>query len=98
MTTAPAGWTFDKNNWWLEEHGLIMESPYFPLPPGRYLVTGGRLVTTGLTITEDGRWKLDEGTLYDVSLVAISWSRRDDFECKTVQSFWSSLFVCFHSL
>jgi len=22
---APAGWSFDKSNWWLEEHGLIME-------------------------------------------------------------------------
>ena len=44
-----------------------MEEPYFPLPPGRYLVTGGRLVTTGLTITKDGHWKLDEGTLYDVT-------------------------------
>eukprot|EP00529_Nitzschia_sp_RCC80_P032596 CAMPEP_0113503474 /NCGR_PEP_ID=MMETSP0014_2-20120614/34173_1 /TAXON_ID=2857 /ORGANISM="Nitzschia sp." /LENGTH=229 /DNA_ID=CAMNT_0000398463 /DNA_START=327 /DNA_END=1016 /DNA_ORIENTATION=+ /assembly_acc=CAM_ASM_000159 len=67
LETAPAGWKFDKNNWWLEEHGLIMEDPYFPLPPGRYLVTGGRLVTTGLTISKDGRWKLDEGTLYDVT-------------------------------
>lgn len=64
---APAGWTFDPNDWWLEEHGLIMEQPTFPLPAGRYLVTGGRLVTTGLTIYEDGRWKLDEGTLYDVT-------------------------------
>jgi hypothetical protein len=64
---APAGWTYDPNNWWLEEHGLIMEAPTFPLRPGRYLVTGGRLVTTGLTIYDDGRWELDEGTLYDVT-------------------------------
>ena len=64
---APAGWVFNPNDWWLEEHGLIMEQPYFPLPAGRYLVTGGRLVTTGLTIMEDGSWKLDEGTLYDVT-------------------------------
>lgn len=64
---APAGWTFDPSNWWLEEHGLIMEAPKFPLAPGRYLVTGGRMVTTGLTITGDGRWKLDQGTLYDVT-------------------------------
>jgi hypothetical protein len=64
---APAGWTFDPNNWWLEEHGLIMESPTFPLSPGRYLVTGGRMVTTGLTIDKDGGWKLDEGKLYDVT-------------------------------
>lgn len=65
---APAGWTFDPNDWWLEEHGLIMESPYFPLPPGRYLVTGGRMVTTGLTIASDGTWTLDDGnSLYDVT-------------------------------
>jgi hypothetical protein len=64
---APAGWTFDPNDWWLEEHGLIMEAPQFPLSAGRYLVTGGRLVTTGLTIDSSGSWKLDEGTLYDVT-------------------------------
>lgn len=65
---APAGWTFDPNSWWLEEHGLIMESPNFSLPSGRYLVTGGRMTTTGLTVQSDGSWKLDEGaTLYDVT-------------------------------
>jgi len=63
---APAGWTFDPNNWWLEEHGLIMESPDFPLQDGKYLVTGGRTVTTILTIL-DNKWKLDEGTLYDIT-------------------------------
>ena len=47
--------------------GLIMESPDFPLQPGRYLVTGARSVTTGLTVKADGGWKLDEGTLYDVT-------------------------------
>jgi hypothetical protein len=64
---APAGWKFDLNDWWLEEHGLIMEAPKFPLSPGRYLVTGGRLVTTGLTVNRDGSWSLDEGTLFDVT-------------------------------
>ena len=44
-----------------------MESPQFPLQPGRYLVTGARSVTTGLTVNADGSWKLDEGTLYDVT-------------------------------
>lgn len=44
-----------------------MESPTFPLPAGRYLVTGGRAVTTGLTVDEKGSWKLDEGSLYDVT-------------------------------
>jgi len=64
---APAGWKFDPQDWWVEEHGLIMESPQFPVPAGRYLVTGGRDVVTGLTIQADGSWKLDEGTLYDVT-------------------------------
>ena len=27
---APAKWEFDKNDWWLEEHGLIMEKPESP--------------------------------------------------------------------
>jgi len=67
MMTAPAGWKFDPNDWWLEEHGIIMESPAFPIRPGRYLVTGGRVVTTGLTVREDGSWKLDDpkARLYD---------------------------------
>jgi hypothetical protein len=64
---APAGWTFDKDNWWLEEHGLIMEAPEFPLTAGRYLVTGGRMTTTGLTVDAEGNWMLDEGSLYDVT-------------------------------
>lgn len=64
---APAGWTFNSSDWWLEEHGIIMEQPIFPMKPGRYLVTGGRSMTTGLTIDADGSWKLDEGTLYDVT-------------------------------
>ncbi len=37
---APSQWKFDAADWWLEEHGLIMEKPTFPLPPGKYLVTG----------------------------------------------------------
>ena len=65
---APAGWQFDKSDWWLEEHGLIMEKPDFPLPPGKYEVTGGREVTTILTVHEDERWELTDGAkLYDVT-------------------------------
>jgi hypothetical protein len=30
---APSQWKFDATDWWLEEHGLIMEKPTFPLPP-----------------------------------------------------------------
>ena len=70
---APAGWRFDAGDWWLEENGLIMEQPEFPLAPGQYLVTGDREVTTVLTIhpaDEQGevRWELADGaTLYDVT-------------------------------
>lgn len=70
---APAQWTFDSKDWWLEEHGLIMEKPTFPLPPGKYVVTGGREVTTVLTVDsmdENGvqHWQLDNGAkLYDVT-------------------------------
>jgi hypothetical protein len=69
---APASWRFDDKAWWLEEHGLIMEQPEFPLPPGRYMVTGGRAVTTVLTVdamAKNGtqRWALDDATIYDVT-------------------------------
>ncbi|WNM60907.1 hypothetical protein [Candidatus Nitrospira neomarina] len=70
---APARWKFDHTDWWLEEHGLIMEQPTFPVPSGKYLVTGDREVTTVLTIhpaDKDGnsRWELDDqATLYDVT-------------------------------
>ncbi len=70
---APAQWTFDGADWWLEEHGLIMEQPMFPIPAGRYLVTGGREMTAILTVHPKGadgvqHWKLDNGaTLYDVT-------------------------------
>jgi hypothetical protein len=70
---APAGWEFDATDWWLEENGLLMESPEFPLAPGKYVVTGDREVTTVLTIYPDDangnrRWELaDDATLYDVT-------------------------------
>jgi hypothetical protein len=70
---APAQWKFDATDWWLEEHGLIMEKPDFPLPPGKYVVTGDREVTTVLTVhpaDEKGvaRWELADGAkLYDVT-------------------------------
>ena len=73
LILAPSQWKFDAADWWLEEHGLIMEKPTFPLPPGKYLVTGDRKVTSVLTIQpkdKDGnqRWELADGaTLYDVT-------------------------------
>ena len=76
---APAGWTFNPSDWWVEEHGLIMSTPEpLPrkgydkgtkavLPEKRYVVTGDRSVTTILTVREDGKWELEKGTLYDVT-------------------------------
>ena len=70
---APARWKFDSIDWWVEENGSIMEKPEFPLPPGKYLVTGGREVTSVLTVQpkdKDGyqRWELaDSATVYDVT-------------------------------
>jgi hypothetical protein len=70
---APAKWKFDSTDWWMEEHGLIMEQPEFPLPPRQYMVTGNREAKSVLTVhpmTEDGtqRWELSDGaTLYDVT-------------------------------
>ncbi|WP_159082467.1 hypothetical protein [Paragemmobacter aquarius] len=70
---APNGWQFDPKGWWLEEHGLIMEAPQFPLPAGQYVVTGGREVTSLLTVSEPDAtgkqgWTLDDGaTIYDVT-------------------------------
>ena len=78
---APAQWTFDSTDWWLEEHGLIMEKPDFPLPPGKYLVTGDREVTTVLTVHPRGRdgnhrWELgDRATLHDVTHLACRSAR-----------------------
>lgn len=70
---APAGWQFDGAAWWLEEHGLIMEAPSFALPPGQYVVTGGRGATSVLTVDAADAagkqaWRLsDDATLYDVT-------------------------------
>jgi hypothetical protein len=78
---APSQWKFDAEDWWLEEHGLIMEKPTFPLAPGKYLVTGDRAVTSVLTIhpkDKDGnqRWELADGaTLYDVTHLACRSAR-----------------------
>ena len=70
---APAGWQFDPGSWWLEEHGLLMEAPSFPLPPGQYVVTGGRETTATLTISAPDAqghqgWSLSDGaTIHDVT-------------------------------
>ena len=70
---APAQWTFDDSDWWLEENGLIMEKPQFPIAAGKYLVTGDRDVVSVLTVhprDDKGvqRWALGNGaSLHDVT-------------------------------
>jgi len=70
---APSSWQFDSEDWWLEENGLIMEKPDFPLPPGQYVVTGDRDRTAILTIQPPdtngvSHWELNNGvTLHDVT-------------------------------
>ena len=68
----PAGWKYNSEEFWIEEYGRVMETPDFPLAPGRYVVTGARQVTSLLTVgepDENGKqsWKLEDGTLYDVT-------------------------------
>jgi hypothetical protein len=70
---APSQWKFDNSDWWLEENGLIMEAPEFPMRPGQYLVTGDREKQAMLTIHPmgaDGKlhWELDnDANIYDVT-------------------------------
>lgn len=70
---APDGWAFDAGRWWLEEHGLIMEAPDFPLPAGKYVVTGGREAVATLTVAAPDAsghqaWSLSDGAdIYDVT-------------------------------
>jgi len=79
---APGGWKSDPDDWWLDQKGLIMEAPKFPMPAGKYVVSGDRTVTTVLTIGEpsaDGvqSWSLEKGTLNDVTHLPSRASRYD---------------------
>ena len=68
-----AGWEFTPSDFWIEEHGLIMEAPEIPIVPStapaarKFVVTGDREITTVLTVEPNGAWKLDRGTLHDVT-------------------------------
>ena len=70
---APAGWRFDIDDWWLDENGLIMKAPEFPIPAGQYFVTNGEEHFSLLTIEEpdaEGKqsWSLsDDKTLANVT-------------------------------
>ena len=70
---APAGWRFDIDDWWLDENGLIMKAPEFPIPAGQYYVTNGEENISLLTVEQpdaDGKqaWSLsDDKTISDVT-------------------------------
>ena len=72
-SVSPSGWQYKPEGWWIEEHGLIMDAPSFPLPPGKYVVTGGREVTAVLTVEPADAaghqaWSLADGaTVHDVT-------------------------------
>ena len=86
---APANWKFNDGDWWLEEHGLIMEKPVFPIVPGKYVVTNGRGTEAILTIAAKDasghqHWDLNYGaTLYDVTHLGC---RAANYTPKTVGS------------
>lgn len=70
---APSGWHFDIDDWWLDENGLIMKTPEFPMPAGKYYVTNGEEHISLLTVEKpngDGKqsWSLsDDKTIANVT-------------------------------
>ena len=62
----------------MEENGLLMESPDFPLPEGQYLVTGGRETQAVLKVSGDS-WSLShEAKLSDVTHLPCRSARSGD--------------------
>ena len=72
---APAGWRFNIDDWWLDENGLIMKAPDFPMPAGKYYVTNGEEHISLLTVdppdaTGKQAWSLsDNKTIANVTHV-----------------------------
>ena len=70
---GPSGWKFDIDDWWLDENGLLMKAPEFPMPAGQYLVTDGEENVSILTVEEadaggEQAWSLSDGkTIADVT-------------------------------
>ena len=70
---APAGWRFNIDDWWLDENGLIMKAPEFPMPAGNYYVTNGEDHISLLTVAKpdangEQAWSLsDEKTIGNVT-------------------------------
>jgi len=95
---ARSGWKFDGSDWYVEEHGLIMEKPSGgdggsgeQLKPGQYIVTGARQVTTVLTVSApdtDGksRWQLDDGKLFDVTHLPCRTGRYSGPDCSPAKA------------
>ena len=70
---VPTGWRFGFDDWWLDENGLIMKAPEFPILAGQYFVTDGEEHFSLLTIEQqdaEGKqaWSLtDDKTIGDVT-------------------------------
>lgn len=47
---GPTGWVFDDDDWWLDENGLLMHPPEFPMPAAQFYVTDGKLNMALLTV------------------------------------------------
>jgi hypothetical protein len=69
---GPTGWQLDLNDWWLDENGILMKAPDFPMPPSQFYVTNGEGSYSLLTVEqpdEAGRqaWRLSRLTIADVT-------------------------------
>ncbi len=70
---GPTGWRFNIDDWWLDENGLIMKAPDFPMASGQYYVTNGEHHISLLTVNapdENGQqtWSLsDDKTIANVT-------------------------------
>jgi hypothetical protein len=66
---APAGWKFNAQDWWLEEHGLIMEAPQMGALDGRYqlqILNGPKRGHPAVLTVENDAWSLSPpGTTLD---------------------------------
>ena len=49
---GPGGWGFDLDDWWLDENGILMEPPEFPMPAGAFYVTNGEGSYALLTVSD----------------------------------------------
>lgn len=69
---GPGGWGFDIDDWWLDENGILMEPPKFPMPTGQFYVTNGEGSYALLTVEEADEaghkaWSLDRLAIADVT-------------------------------